>query len=116
MENEKIELTELSELGEFGLIDKLTKDIKIHNKSTIKGIGDDAAVIDHKSEQTLISTEHCFLCNFTFRKKYNWCCNIGCGWIFLFVEYRRIKGAGRTSGEGLVSCKSEEKKQVKSGR
>ena len=57
MENEKIELTELSELGEFGLIDKLTKDIKIHNKSTIKGIGDDAAVIDHKSEQTLISTD-----------------------------------------------------------
>ena len=57
MENEKIELTELSELGEFGLIDRLTKDIKIHNKSTIKGIGDDAAVIDHKSEQTLVSVD-----------------------------------------------------------
>ena len=57
MENEKIELTELSELGEFGLIDRLTKDIKTYNKSTVKGIGDDAAVIDHKSEQTLISTD-----------------------------------------------------------
>ena len=48
MENEKIELTELSELGEFGLIDRLTKDVKTYNKSTVKGIGDDAAVIDHK--------------------------------------------------------------------
>ena len=38
MENEKIELTELSELGEFGLIDRLTKDIKIHNKSTVKAL------------------------------------------------------------------------------
>ena len=57
MENEKIELTELSELGEFGLIDRLTKDLKTYNKSTVKGIGDDAAVIDHKSEQTLVSVD-----------------------------------------------------------
>ncbi len=38
-------LTELSELGEFGLIDHLTKNIPIVNKSTVKGIGDDAAVL-----------------------------------------------------------------------
>ena len=37
--------TELSEIGEFGLIDKIRKNVETFNKSTIKGIGDDAAVI-----------------------------------------------------------------------
>ena len=38
--------TELSSLGEFGLIKHLTEHIEIHNDSTLKGVGDDAAVID----------------------------------------------------------------------
>ncbi len=49
--------TELSELGEFGLIDILTKNIEIKNASTIKGVGDDAAVIDSSSDKLLISTD-----------------------------------------------------------
>lgn len=50
--------TELSELGEFGLIQELTKDIKLENKSSIYGVGDDAAVIErNKDEYTLISTD-----------------------------------------------------------
>jgi thiamine-monophosphate kinase len=49
--------TELSEIGEFGLIDLLTKNIKIKNESTIKGVGDDAAVIDFKDKQTLITKD-----------------------------------------------------------
>jgi len=50
--------TELSQLGEFGLIDHLTKSVKIHHPSTIKGIGDDAAVIDNGSNTyTLLSTD-----------------------------------------------------------
>ncbi len=50
--------TELSELGEFGLIDHLTKNIKIHNNSTIKGVGDDAAVIEiNADEVTLVTTD-----------------------------------------------------------
>jgi thiamine-monophosphate kinase len=49
--------TEVSSLGEFGLIDHLTKNIEIHNASTILGVGDDAAVIDHFGKQTLISTD-----------------------------------------------------------
>jgi thiamine-monophosphate kinase len=50
--------TELSELGEFGLIQELTKDIKLNNKSSVYGIGDDAAVIKrNKTEYTLISTD-----------------------------------------------------------
>lgn len=49
--------TELSELGEFGLIELLTKDIKFKNKSTLKGVGDDGAVIDHGNKKTVISTD-----------------------------------------------------------
>lgn len=49
--------TELSDFGEFGLIDHLTKHIVIENESTVLGVGDDAAIIDYKNEQTLISTD-----------------------------------------------------------
>lgn len=50
--------TELESLGEFGLIDKLTKDTKIHHDTTIKGVGDDAAVIDTGGDEyTLVSTD-----------------------------------------------------------
>lgn len=49
--------TEIGSLGEFGLIDHLTKNIEIHNASTILGVGDDAAVIDHFGKQTVISTD-----------------------------------------------------------
>lgn len=49
--------THLEELGEFGLIDLITKSIEIKEKSTIKGIGDDAAVLDFSGKQTLISTD-----------------------------------------------------------
>ncbi len=38
--------TEISQLGEFGLIDRLTRDITFHNKSTVRGVGDDAAVME----------------------------------------------------------------------
>ena len=49
--------TDLSELGEFGLIDHLTKDLPIQNSSTIKGVGDDAAVLDFKDQKTLVTTD-----------------------------------------------------------
>src|SRR5450755_1607618 len=49
--------TEISSLGEFGLIDHLTKNIEIKNVSSILGGGDDAAVIDHFGKQTVISTD-----------------------------------------------------------
>ena len=48
---------EIKELGEFGLISRLTKDIKLHNQSTLKGIGDDAAVLDFGQKQTLVTTD-----------------------------------------------------------
>lgn len=51
------ERIEISELGEFGLIQHLTKNIEIHNASTILGVGDDAAVIDHFGKQTVVTTD-----------------------------------------------------------
>ena len=49
--------TEISTLGEFGLIHHLTKDIKHIQPSTQKGIGDDAAVLHHKDRRTLVTTD-----------------------------------------------------------
>src|SRR5450755_3502894 len=49
--------TEISSLGEFGLIDHLTRNIELQNASTIVGVGDDGAVIDHFGKQTVISTD-----------------------------------------------------------
>lgn len=49
--------TELSELGEFGLINHLSKSVEISNSETLKGIGDDAAVLDNGDHVTVISTD-----------------------------------------------------------
>jgi thiamine-monophosphate kinase len=54
---ENSEKTSIESLGEFGLIDHLTQRIKIKQASTIKGIGDDAAVIDFGGKKALISTD-----------------------------------------------------------
>lgn len=57
IENESPQRTELSELGEFGLIDHLTQGLTSVNASTIKGVGDDAAVIDNGEFVTLVSKD-----------------------------------------------------------
>ncbi|HRO68729.1 MAG TPA: thiamine-phosphate kinase [Chitinophagaceae bacterium] len=49
--------TEIATLGEFGLIDHLTKNIELQNASSLVGVGDDAAVIDHFGKQTVITTD-----------------------------------------------------------
>jgi thiamine-monophosphate kinase len=54
MSNER---TEISTLGEFGLIDHLTKNIELQNASSVLGVGDDAAVIDHFGKQTVVTTD-----------------------------------------------------------
>jgi thiamine-monophosphate kinase len=51
------EQTSISELGEFGLIERITKDIEIKNESTLKGVGDDAAVLDYGEKQMVISSD-----------------------------------------------------------
>ena len=49
--------TKLADLGEFGVIDQITTGFVNSNKSTVLGIGDDAAVVDFKNKQALISTD-----------------------------------------------------------
>ena len=56
-ENNEIKRTELDELGEFGLIDQLTQDFPLRQPSSLKGVGDDAAVIDHEGYRTLVSVD-----------------------------------------------------------
>ena len=55
--NNQQKLTEISSLGEFGLIDRLTGSVKPRNKETIKGVGDDAAVIDNGDHMTIITKD-----------------------------------------------------------
>ncbi len=54
MENKQ---TEISKLGEFGLIEKLTKDIPLKNASTKLGVGDDAAVLNFGDKEALVTTD-----------------------------------------------------------
>ncbi|MCK9180622.1 MAG: thiamine-phosphate kinase, partial [Bacteroides sp.] len=49
--------TEIASLGEFGLIDRLTKDIKLQNQSSKYGIGDDAAVLSYPDKEVLVATD-----------------------------------------------------------
>lgn len=57
IEDKNQQKTSLADLGEFGLIDHLTKNFKMTQKSTVKGIGDDAAVLDFSDKKTLVSTD-----------------------------------------------------------
>ena len=49
--------TEIATLGEFGLIEHLTNDIQLTQKTSVKGVGDDAAVIDNTDKKTLVATD-----------------------------------------------------------
>ncbi len=57
IEDKNQQRTPLSEFGEFGLIDHLTKNFKIQQKSTVKSIGDDAAVLNFKNKNIVVTTD-----------------------------------------------------------
>lgn len=57
IEDKNPQRTSISELGEFGLIDHLTQNFKIEQKTTVKGIGDDAAVLDFKDKRVVVTTD-----------------------------------------------------------
>jgi len=57
IEDKNPQRTSISDLGEFGLIDHLTKHFEIKQKSTVKGIGDDAAVLDFNSKKVVVTTD-----------------------------------------------------------
>ncbi len=56
MEDNNLKLS-IESLGEFGLIDHLTQKIALKNSSTIKGVGDDAAVLDYRNETIVVTTD-----------------------------------------------------------
>lgn len=55
--SEEKKLTNVNTLGEFGLIDRLTKEFSNINESTVVGIGDDAAVLNYGNKKTVVSTD-----------------------------------------------------------
>ncbi|MFT4753012.1 MAG: thiamine-monophosphate kinase [Salibacteraceae bacterium] len=57
LEDKNQATSNLEELGEFGLIERLTKDFEIKQKSTVLGIGDDAAVLNYTDEKIVVSTD-----------------------------------------------------------
>lgn len=57
LEEKNKSFTPLSDLGEFKLIKHLTNSFQLNNKSTVKGVGDDCAVIKNKKNQILVSTD-----------------------------------------------------------
>jgi len=57
IEDKNQQRTPLEQLGEFGLIDHLTKSFKNNVKSTDKGIGDDAAILDFENKKVVVSTD-----------------------------------------------------------
>ena len=71
IEDKTPQRTSIAQLGEFGLIDHLTKNFEINHTSTLKGIGDDAAVLDFKDKKVL---------------------DMGCGTSVLAI-YAKMKGA-----------------------
>lgn len=66
MEESQPKLTDISSLGEFGLIDHLTENIKIHHASTIQGIGDDAAVIRPDAKKLMLVSKDLLIENVHF--------------------------------------------------
>ncbi|WP_421808300.1 thiamine-phosphate kinase [Flagellimonas sp.] len=57
LEDKKQERTSLEELGEFGLIEHLTKNFELQQPSSIIGVGDDAAVMDYNGKKTIVTTD-----------------------------------------------------------
>lgn len=63
-------MSEISQLGEFGLIDHLTENLPVNNKSTLKGVGDDAAVMHYESDRDVLVTTDLLLENVHFDLTY----------------------------------------------
>jgi thiamine-monophosphate kinase len=57
LEDKEQKKTSLEEMGEFGLIDHLTSSFKLQHDSSVKGVGDDAAVLDYKGKKSVVTTD-----------------------------------------------------------
>ena len=56
MDDNEPKLTEISQLGEFGLIDRLTKELPLTHESSVKGVGDDAAILHYADDKDVLVT------------------------------------------------------------
>lgn len=70
MDNSKEKVTEISQLGEFGLIDRLTKDFPLRNESSKLGVGDDAAIIESENDKEILVTTDLLLEGIHFDVRY----------------------------------------------
>ncbi len=57
MAEDKVVISELADIGEFGLIKRVTANVKIKNKSTLKGVGDDCAVLNYPNKRVVVTTD-----------------------------------------------------------
>lgn len=57
MAKEKTKGSELADIGEFGLIKRITAQVRIHNESTLKGVGDDCAVLSYPNKKIVVTTD-----------------------------------------------------------
>ena len=56
-DKKNLKLTDLSSIGEFGLIDLITKDFEIINDTTELSVGDDAAILDYRTDKSIVTTD-----------------------------------------------------------
>ena len=56
MDDNEPKLTEISQLGEFGLVDRLTKELPLTHESSVKGVGDDAAILHYADDPDVLVT------------------------------------------------------------
>ncbi len=56
MDDNEPKLTEISQLGEFGLVDRLTKELPLTHESSVKGVGDDAAILHYADDKDVLVT------------------------------------------------------------
>ena len=101
MENTK--RTEISSLGEFGLIDRLTKNITLKNPSSVKGIGDDAAII--QAEKTQVITTDILVEGIHFDLVYTPLKHLG--YKSVIVNLSDVYAMNATPKQILVFCRSD---------
>ena len=98
---EKVKRTEISTLGEFGLIEKLTKDIQLKNASSVKGIGDDAAALPRSDGSTLLLATDSMIEGRHFDHSHMSSAELG--WKLLAATLSDIAAMGGTPEAALIS-------------
>ncbi len=86
-------MSEISSLGEFGLIDRLTEGLENTNASTSVGVGDDAAILNYTADSDILVTTDLLLENVHFDLTYVPLKHLGCGEFFGCICHERPAAA-----------------------